>query len=155
MAESRAEAGISPSLLGRLRGGPLPCALDERDQRPTRLSSVGDRRLEGDARETRADAQVAALGVDADEHRAVAREAAELACVERHRIGVVAVHMGDEVGLGRGERSGRVTEQIVGGDGVNAPEAGDQMRALERDAVDVEIGEIGVLRGCRCRCPLQ
>lgn len=132
-----------------MRGGPLPRAVDERDQRPTRVSSVGDRRLEGNAGEARADAQVAALGVDADEHRLVPGEAAELACVERHRIGVVAFHMGDDVGLGRGERGGRVKAQVVGGDGVDAPEAGDQMRALERDAVDVKIGEIGVLRGRR------
>ena len=99
---------FSPSLSGGLRGGPLPRALDERDQRLTRVLSVGDRRLEGEARETRADAQVAALGVDADERRAVAREAAELARIERHRVGVVAVHMRDDVGLGRGERGGRV-----------------------------------------------
>jgi hypothetical protein len=52
-------------------------------------------------------------------------------------------------GLGLGERPGvRRIEQHVGRlDPVDPPEPGDQMRALDRDAVQLEVGEAGVSLG--------
>jgi hypothetical protein len=89
--------------------------------------------------------QIQALRVDAGHPPAFAGAPEQTLGIELHGIGVVGIHMRDDLRLGGGER-GRIRgeSQALALDPGNAAEPGDEMAALDRDAMKVEIGETGV-----------
>jgi len=111
-------------------------------ERPPRRRGAQHRRGEVEPRDLAAAAQVEPLGVDAGHlpSRGLAPE--KMPGIELDRLGVIAVHVADDLRLGDGEGARIAAEVQFGGlDPRDPAEAGDQMAAFDHNAIKVEIGK--------------
>ena len=152
-ADADPDARRFQGLGGRRTGGSRFGArhADEADELLARRIGTRDAHGEGQPQPACTEHQIAAFRVDARHAPRTGACIEQSRRVELDRVGVVLVHVRHDAGLGLDETlgAGERHQEIARAEIDDAAEAADEVRALELECVEREIGKIGVARRAR------